>query len=182
MPDSDDDGRKASPKARLRKTLIDEVQGKANAVLVLGDGMNLQSGEPSGRGSAGGWNRGWKRSGEKPRVRADDFNRRNLSAVSLWSAVVRQWSACQRTSTAHGRGRAVRVRVSPLQVDERARKPPGLVSEIARRTLRQCRLVQSTSGSFLHSGTTRIVHRGVRGSFLGRHIEVSGSRGRTKVW
>ena len=54
MPDSDDGGRKASPKTRLRKTLIDEVQGKRTCVLVLGDGLNLQSGEPSGRGSAGG--------------------------------------------------------------------------------------------------------------------------------
>ena len=69
MPDSDDDGRKASPKARLRKTLIDEVQGKRTCVLVLGDGVNLQSGEPWEEAAQAGGIACWKRSGEKLKAR-----------------------------------------------------------------------------------------------------------------
>lgn len=183
MPDSDDDGRKASPKARLRKTLIDEVQGKRTCVLVLGDGLNLQAGEPSGRGSAGGWNRVLETVWREAQGAPDDFNGRNLSAISLWSAVVRQWSACHAIDRTRSE-RAVRVRVClHFKSIESARKPPSPLY----RKLLDGRFASVVSFSVdlrlvLHSGTTRVVHRGARSSFLGRHIEVSGSRGPTKVW
>jgi len=173
--------RSVSPKERLRRALRDEVDGKRTSVFVLGDGVNRQAARtPLKRPTE--WQRIlgaiWREAGGAP----EDINLVEQSPVALWARLVRQWSAHHRLSRARSQ-QAVRARLcalfEPIEAEERtrrlyARMLDGRLANVVSFSIDR-RLV-------LHSGASSVVAHRARGSFLQRYLEVTGPRGRTKVW
>jgi hypothetical protein len=173
--------RSASPKDRLRRALRDEVDGKRTCVFVLGDGVNRQA-VRTRPGRPTEWHRVlgtiWGEAGGAP----EEITPIQQSPVALWAALVRQWSAHHRLSQARSE-QAVRSRLcalfEPIEAEERrrqlyARMLDGRLANVVSFSVDR-RLV-------LHSGAGRVVARRARASFLERYLEVTGPRGRTKVW
>jgi hypothetical protein len=165
---------------RLSQALSDEVDGKRTCVLVLGDGVNQ---EAAGKRGSNDWQRVlsavWREAGGSP----DDFDPTGKSTATLWSHLVRQWAAhrgAHRTAAELAiRGRvAARLRAT-LENGGRGRR---LLSKLV--DGRFANLISFSIDRRLALGTPsrRIVYRRPREGFLFRHVDVTGPRGRTKVW
>jgi hypothetical protein len=168
-------------RARLRRVLIDEVDGKRTCVLVLGDGVNRQAARQHAD-RLSDWERVlttiWREAGGGKTGLA--LNGQSCSAT--WAALTARWAAHHRLSNGRAE-RQLRDRVcallAPIEAGSRRRS--------LYRRLVDGRLANIVSFSVdrrlvLQSGASRVVARHARASFLQRHLEVTGTRGVTRLW
>jgi hypothetical protein len=168
-------------RARLRRVLIDEVDGKRTCVLVLGDGVNRQAArQPPDRGSD--WQSVlmalWREVGGAPR----EFLPADQSCSTAWAAVAAQWAAHHRCSVRSAE-RSVRERMCALLAPiEAATQRRRLYTQLLDGRLANVISFSVDRRLVLQSGASRVVPRYARASFLQRHLEVTGTRGVTRVW
>jgi hypothetical protein len=173
--------RRVNPNVRLRRVLRNEIDGKRSCVFVLGDGVNRQAARIR-PGRPAEWHRVlgaiWREAGGAP----EDINLVEQSSVVLWAALVRQWSAHHRVSRERSE-QAVRARLcalfKPIEAEEKTRR---LYARILDGRLANIVSFSVDRRLVLHSGASKVVAHHARWSFLRRYLEVTGPRGRTKVW
>jgi len=176
--------KKADARTRLRRVLRDEVEGKRTCVLVLGDGVNREaSRRPGAAVPASDWVRAltaiWQRAGGK---RSKAPVESMAHGALAWTSLVDQWSSHHGVAPNVAAARVRRELCGRLDALERRRGARNLYSSLLDGRLANVISLSVDRRLVLQAGATRVRSRRSRESFLYRHHEVEGARGKTRVW
>jgi len=171
-------------RARLKRVLRDEVEGKRTCVLLLGDGVNQEASRRPGAAVArSDWARMisaiWRIAGGKHHEAPAESMAHGALA---WTYLVDQWSRSRGVTTEIAATRVRRELCARLAALERRRGARHPYSSLLDGRLANVISLSVDRRLVLQAGASRVRSRRSRESFLYRHHEVTGARGTTRVW